>query len=198
MAKTVLETRFSLEIHEHLDKNSGKTYYYNAETKQSLWTKPPDMMSGGAPGTSGTAVTEPALTPAAVSLLSHRLLCQQQAAAVPALTPAAVPALRKQINYEEQLLQWCQQQAAAVPAITPAAVPALTAASSPPAAAAGHVASAAAAAPVHRGAAAGGAAAAVAAAGMPTTGNGMTAPQASSKRSSRIVSFVSLNSTIMV
>ena len=166
MAKTVLETRFSLEIHEHLDKNSGKTYYYNAETKQSLWTKPPDMMSGGAPGTSGTAVTEPALTPAAVSLLSHRLLCQQQAAAVPAITPAAVPAL--------------------------------TAASSPAAAAAGHVASAAAAAPVHRGAAAGGAAAAVAAAGMPTTGNGMTAPQASSKRSSRIVSFVSLNSTIMV
>ena len=31
---------------EHTDKNSGRTYYYNKLTRQSVWTKPPEMVRG--------------------------------------------------------------------------------------------------------------------------------------------------------
>ena len=140
-----MQYRHLLTWSELPDKNSGKTYYHNAEAEQPVWTRPPDMMSGGAPGTSGTAVTVSALTPAAVPAVT--------AASAPAGTPTSrngwtewkAPNGRPYYhNASTHTSQW----------VRPAEMDE---------------------------AASGGAAAVAAAAGKPTTGNGMTAPQASSK-----------------
>jgi hypothetical protein len=135
------------------------------------------MMSGGAPGTSGTAVTVSALTPAAV----------------PAVTAASAPAAAGKPTSRNGWTEWKapnghtyyhNASTHTTQWMRPAEM---------------------------EKAASRGAAAVAAAAGKPTTGNGMTAPQASSTlappsqvttaslvSTCRIVSFVSSNSNIMV
>jgi len=63
---------------EHQDKNSGKTYYYNAQSRQSVWTKPAELEQA-------SAAPEPAV--AAVPATAA-------AAATPAPAPAAAAAAK--------------------------------------------------------------------------------------------------------